>query len=434
MSRQDRGWGRGGGSVRIAVADRGRRRVATAARYAVVVVAALVSSALVLAGVRLLRHGDDAIAATAVAPAAPAASAAPARTASTRLTLLGPRLLVDGRRSGRVPAGAEVTVPLPELPAGTRALLLEVSLLDATGPGAVTVGSAAGQLTALRLARAGAQLTATVVVPLDADGVLRVRTEGGGRLLVNLVGAFEPATSSAGGRVIVLPATEVLRLVPATDGHDADIDPARVPAIRSAGSVAAVLLQVAADVGTHGGLVSTGPPGRAPDQTFLWSATSGTDRTRTGLLVVPVVDRRIHLHYKAGTLLRADIVGYVTDGSAAPGTAGLVVPVRPTDAPPVTIAAGTGQDITVIPAGVEAVPVDRVAAAVLGVTVDADAVGAVTVRAPGASPPAQPALVCGSGPARSASVVAQTGDGAVRVDSQSAASVRLTVQALILAG
>src|SRR6185369_8953144 len=125
---------------------------------------------------------------------------------------------------------------------------------------------------AFRGPAAKAQLTATVVVPVSGNEGLTVGTEGGGQLTVNLLGAFEPAPSATAGRIVPIDSAPVLQLVPATDGHDADIDPNQVPAIRAAGSVSAVLLAVAADVGPNGGLVSTGPSADRQTQATYWSA------------------------------------------------------------------------------------------------------------------------------------------------------------------
>jgi hypothetical protein len=123
-------------------------------------------------------------------------------------------------------------------------------------------------------------------VPAGPNAGLQVRTEGGGHLLVQLLGAFEPAQDATAGRIVLVPATRVLDLVTARDGTDATIDLTTVPALAEPGQVAAVLLQVAADVGRRGGSVTVdGVPGGVR-QTVFWSPTSGADRTRTGFLVV----------------------------------------------------------------------------------------------------------------------------------------------------
>jgi hypothetical protein len=447
----------GRGSVRIAVAEAEGRPVNRTVLVAVVVFTMVLASAAVVLGNRFIVGGVEtdgnevpatplgARSLTATTPAAapaPPDPAAPPTTetgaeravpGSTRLALLGPVPLVDTRDSGGLPAGSEVAMALPELPAGSTAVLLEVSLLDAAGPGAVTVISGAGTTTALRLPRAKAQTTATVVALIGADAELRARTEGGGRLLVNLVGAFEPVEASTAGRIVAVPATEVLRLVPATDGKDATIDLTTVPALSGAGTVSAALLQITADVGVNGGFVATGTAADARDQMMYWMPTSGDDRTRGGFQVVPVVDGTVHVHYEAGTQLTASLVGYVTDDTAPSRIAGLVVPVPPSAPAPTDIPAGGQADIEVIPAeGIEGVPADRVAATLLGITTTGEAAGGVGVHPPDAPAPATPTATASKGTARPALTLVETVDRTVRVTSGPAASVTLSPQAVVL--
>jgi hypothetical protein len=138
---------------------------------------------------------------------------------SSRLALLGPVSILDNRATDALAAGALVTLPV--LPPRSNAALLEVSMVDATGPGAVTLESSAGKVTALRLPAAKAQMSTVVVVVVGADGVLKLRTEGGGRLVVNLIGVFEPSASSTSGRIVAVPLTRALLLTPKSDGKNA---------------------------------------------------------------------------------------------------------------------------------------------------------------------------------------------------------------------
>jgi hypothetical protein len=278
--------------------------------------------------------------------------------------------------------------------------------------------------------------TATAVVPAGAGRELQVRTEGGGHLLVQLLGAFEPAQDATSGRIVPLPATRVLDLIPATDGKDAIIDFATVPALPGPGQFAAVLLQVAADVGRNGGLVRVdGVPGGA-NQSVFWMPTTGRDRIRTGFLLVPVSGTTVHLHYEAGSALLADLVGYVTGESAPRDRAGLLVPLPPrAQTAPVAIGPGKAANLIVVPAnGLAGVPVARVAAALLGISATGDSPGGVTVTAPGSAEPGIPTLTAAPGAARSILTLVGTVDGAVRVGAESGASVSATPQALVLGG
>lgn len=158
----------------------------------------------------------------------------------------------------------------------------------------------------------------------------------------------------------------------------------------------------AADVGTNGGFVTAGSSAGEQDQQVFWTATAGDDRTRDGFLVVPVEDGSVYLHYEAGTRLVADLVGYVTDGTAPAQAGGLVVPVPPAPAEPVPVPAGEPVDITVIPPG-----------GIAGV-------------------PANPTLTAAGGAPRPTVTLVRTVAGAVRVSTEAGASVALSPQAVVL--
>ncbi|GIH09724.1 hypothetical protein Rhe02_77910 [Rhizocola hellebori] len=423
-----------GGSVRIVLAEGEQRPWRLWARIGVLVLTVVLASAGVLVVGKLLLPGPKVKAppSTLDARANVAGSAAPAVRVvpgQARLVLLGPLPLVQGGNA--LAAGAEVAVPLPTLPRGSSAVLLEVTLSDAAGPGTVTVKSGAGQVVALRLGRVKAQMSSTVVARVAADGVLRVRTEGGGKLVVNLVGAFEPVEKSTSGRVVPVPATQVVKLVPHTDGKFATVDLSAVPALRG-GGYAAVLLQFAADVGVNGGFVETGLSVDRLDQKILWNPTTAQDRIRGGFLVVPVTaGGSVQIHYEAGNVLTADLVGYVTDGTAPDSDTGLVVPSPPSSVAEVRVESGQEALVTLAADGV---PADRMAGAFVGITATGDALGAVTVHAPDAAAPANPTLVAAVGAARQSVTLVATAKGALRVGSAAGASVGLSPLAVVLGG
>lgn len=425
------------GSVRVTVADSERDWRRRGARLAVIVLAALLASAGVVGAVRLLTPSSEA----GVGPPPSALDAnsvtVPSATVpdTTRLALLGPVALLDSRATGALDPGSEVDLPVPELPAGSTAVLLEVSVVQATGAGAITVESDAGETTVVQVPDANVMTTATTVVPIGPDAQLRARTEAGGHLVVNLLGAFEPAGTAVAGRIVPVPATEVLRLVPELQGKDATITLADVPALAGAGSVSAVLVQIAADVGTNGGFVEFDGQAGEVKQELFWSATSGDDRTRDGFAVVPVAGGSFDLRYEAGTLLTVDVVGYVTGDNAPESTAGLVVLVPPDPGPAVEIPAGGSTSVELVPAGgVAGVPADKVAAVLLGVVATGDAPGGVTVSAPGSEPPTNPTIEAAVGAPRPTVTLVAVVDGVAQVDSEAGAAVTLSLQAVTLTG
>ncbi|MGF1647357.1 MAG: hypothetical protein ACFCVF_10630 [Kineosporiaceae bacterium] len=377
----------------------------------------------------------DAAAVPAGAPATTGEASAPAEAeieGVTRLGLLGPQSLLDTRASAPLGAGTEASVPLPALPAGATAVLVEVSLQDAAGPGAVTVGSGDVTLPVLRLAGPGAQTSATAVVPVPPSATLTVRTEGGGHLVLTLVGAFEPAASATAGRVVPLPATRVVDLAPEVDGNVATVDLATVPALADA-APGAVMLQFSADVGVRGGSVKAGPSPDDLPQEVLWGATSGDDRVRGGFLVVPVSDAgTVTVEYRAGTQIRVDLVGYVTSDAAPESADGLVVPLpAPAALPPVAVAPPDGVDAVVVPEGV-GVPAGRVRGVLVGVTAQATAEGGVSVHSAADPPAVAPTVSVSPAGPRSVLTLSGVGGGTVRLTSDTAAELALVPQAYVV--
>ncbi|MFF5216703.1 hypothetical protein [Micromonospora sp. NPDC000442] len=405
-------------------------------RWLIIGLAWVLASATVLVGSRYAVNawvGDPgAVPATALdARSFGDASAPPADRAvagSTRLTPVKPQVLLDSRKVGALPAGVDVTVPVPETAAGTSAVLVEVSILAAKGPGEVTVGQGTDRTTVLRVPKAGAQTSATVVAHLAPDGDLRASTTGGGDLLIRLVGVFEPADRSDAGRIVAVPPARVVTLVPRTDGKKASVALAEVRQLADAGPISAVILRVTADVGSNGGLVSAGTRAGDLNQTVYWSATSGSDRTRSGLMVIPISNGSVHLRYEAGTEMRADLVGYLTGTGAPESSEGLVVPVPPHTPEPVRTTEQSDAEITLGTTETLAnVPVDRIAAALLTVTATGDAEGSVKVGG-------KPTLTASKGAARSALTLVETPQARVRVQSAVAATVTVTPHALVLTG
>lgn len=402
-------------------------------RIAALASAAVMASAGVIVAAELVQSGRNTSPSTLDAPPSAAvsgASAARVVPGQSRFVVVGPKALVP--QGSALGTGAEIAVPLPQIPRGSNAVLLEVSLSEAAGPGTVTVASSTGTVTALRLPRAGAQSSATVVARLGGDTALKVRSEGGGKLALNLVGAFEPSERSAAGRVVPVPATQVAKLVPKTEGKFVTVDLTSVPALRGVGYTA-LLLQFIADVGANGGFVEAGLSAGRFDQKILWNPTTAQDRVRGGFLVVPVAagTGTVHIHYEAGNVLTADLVGYVTDDAAPASDAGLVVAAPSSAGTEVRVAAGQRAQATLAVVGV---PVDRLAGALLGITATGDALGPVTVHAPDAAAPANPTLFAAAGAARQGVTLVGTARGAVQVSSAAGAAVGMAPMVIVLGG
>ncbi|GAB7036360.1 hypothetical protein JCM9533A_02070 [Catenuloplanes niger JCM 9533] len=442
----------------------------------------LAGAAMALAGTRLLFADERAPSANSVDVPEIVLTNAAAAIASNRLVPAGPQSLFDNRSGEPLAPGDEVNVSLLDVAEGSTAVVLAVSALDAARAGAVTVTSSEGTIPALRLAGEGGQTSTTLIVPVAGDGALRVRDEAGGRLVVQLVGTLTPASAAAAGRVVPVPSREIFRLVKEPEGDEKELDLDRVPELAGR-SVSAVMLQVAADVGTEGGFVRAGDSDR---QELFWSATKGADRTRGGLMLVPVDGDKITIHYEAGTELRADLVGYVTGEEAETSAAGLLVmvplPGNPSPAPslppsallppgtassgtapsgdvpspsgaaggpgevvPTPVAgvpaappgtadvdAGRAETVTVVPdTGLAGVPLDRIGGAFLRVTATGDGTGDVAVRGAGADT-GNPTMLAARGISRSILTLVAVSDGVVTARTEAGAALTLTPEVLLL--
>jgi hypothetical protein len=106
---------------------------------------------------------------------------------------VGESVRVRDTRSGVKPApGSTIVVPM-SVPAGTKAVILNVTATEATDPGFVTVWPDGAMPTAsnLNLEYEGQTVPNLVIVPVGADGAVRVFTSGGTHLIVDLLGVLQ---------------------------------------------------------------------------------------------------------------------------------------------------------------------------------------------------------------------------------------------------
>jgi hypothetical protein len=427
------------GQLRVTSTGTSRKR--TALYAAVLVLTVVLSSGATMIGFKLLTEPRppaktlDTVKLASGAGRSAAGTAAPAKqaVASTRLVVAGPQRLLDTRRTGALPPGGEANIPLPSsISPDSTAVLLGVSLLNAAGPGQVSIKSDADDVPALRLAAKKYATSATVVVLLGSDHKLRLKTVGGGQVLVDLLGDFEPTDSAAAGRVVPVDPERVLRLRPGVDGNDVDLKIADMAALRKVGSVSAVLLHLSGDVGVHGGHVYFGPSKARLNQQVLWGPTSGADRTRHGFVLVPVPKGKFHLQYHAGTELRVELVGYVTGAKAANSAAGLIVPLPYQAASAVRVATAGRTNVTVVPAaGLSGVSPDRVTAAIFSLATESNRRGDIALTTPGRKA-GYPILSVAPAKQRVAATLTRVAKGQVTVAGVVGAQVILTPRALII--
>ncbi len=265
---------------------------------------------------------------------------AASRLLDTRIGLGAPRRALAAGGSVAVPVQGRGGIPA----SGVSAVLLNVTVTAPRNPGYVTVyPDGARRPTTSNLNYVKGQTSANlVVVPVGADGRVRLYTSLGAQLIADAAGfylrgppvahgAFAPLNPARlldtrhgiGARVGVPPSSGTNRLVPSL--VLSVLGRGGVPAHH----VSAVVLNLTATGGTRDGYVTAYPAGISRPTASTLNFPRG--RTVPNLLVVPVgANGKVALYVWGGgrtTNLVADVFGYYTDG--APTVAGTLRALTP---------------------------------------------------------------------------------------------------------
>jgi hypothetical protein len=244
---------------------------------------------------------------------------------ATSSGFLQPARVLDTRPGGQVgysgakpSAGQTVEVQIAGVagvPAsGVRSVALNVTVADATDAGFVTVwGDGARPDTSnVNIERAGQTVPNLVVVPVGADGKVRLFTDGGAHLLADVAAwwgdgsGLQPLTPSR-----LLDTRGATKPAP---GSVTDVQVAGRGGAPASGSMVAVL-NVTVTAASGPGFVTVWGDGSRPDTSNLNAAETG--QTIANLVVVPVgADGKVHLYTDAGTHLLVDLTGMFVSGVA----------------------------------------------------------------------------------------------------------------------
>ncbi|MGB8861618.1 MAG: choice-of-anchor Q domain-containing protein [Ilumatobacteraceae bacterium] len=222
---------------------------------------------------------------------------------------------------------------------GVTAVAFNLTLVDAAGPGFVTVspsGSARPLASSLNAVRAGQTVPNLVIVPLGSGGKLDFYAQRGGHLVADVVGYYQQAAVGTAGRTISLDPTRLFdtrapgpvggKLAP---GGVLTFDVTGVGGVPASG-VSAVVVNLTGTDATAAGFVTSFPGGQ-PRPLASTLNLDGPGHTAANLTIVPVAaDGTVSFYSDGGVHLVADVTGYVTDASAPVSTQGLFVPIQPT--------------------------------------------------------------------------------------------------------
>ena len=270
-----------------------------------------------------------------VVSATAATSSVDAALNSTSFTAVGPIRLVDTREGGAAApgGGSVVVVPVrskPGVPTDAIAASITIVATDARGTGFVTVwgDGTRPDTSALNVDRAGQTRANFAITPIGADGNIRLYTQAGTHLVVDLTGVFRPAQTATSGRLVPLGPARLLdtrdSFAPLAPKEVRTIDATTVGVPPDA-SAAVVSFTAIGQPGWFAAWPAGTPwPGTSVVNTEIAGAPA------TASAIVPVIGGRFDISSLRGGDVVLDVNGYFTGAGAAASTEGLFVPVAPT--------------------------------------------------------------------------------------------------------
>jgi hypothetical protein len=247
---------------------------------------------------------------------------------------IGPIRILDTRDEGDRPgAGATVVAPITDvqgIPAVATAAAITVTATDAAAPGYITVwgGGDRPSTSTLNLDAVGDTHANFALIPLGDDGAIRLFTQSGAHLIVDVTGVFVPAEAATTGRFVALGPVRLLdtRVDGSTlAGHEVRTVDATVLGVpRSASALVVEVTGISVD-----GWFAVWQAGRPwPGTSTVNTGSSGTPTTASA--IVPLTDGRLSLTSSTGGHVVVDVTGWFTGHDAPETSDGLFVPISPT--------------------------------------------------------------------------------------------------------
>jgi hypothetical protein len=326
---------------------------------------------------------------------------------ASRFVALTPERMFDTRPNNKLGADSTVTVPMlgqHNIPgAGVKAVVLNVTAVDATSAGFATVfptGSTRPTASNLNLDRSGQTTPNLVTVPVGNDGSVSIYSSGGTHILVDVMGYYQSTSVQVrAGRFVALQPDRVVdtRNSPNTlaAGGILTVPVAGHNGVPAAGADA-VVLNVTATGAKAAGFVTVYPTGLGVPTTSNLNIDHAGE-TRANQVVVKLgAGGAVNLFSDGGTDMIVDVSGYFTNETAGLSGSGLFIPVVPgraldTRGGPKPAA---GDSFPVQIAGLANLPAAQVSAVALNVTAVASTnADFVTVWPEGTTTPKDPSTI-----------------------------------------
>ena len=316
---------------------------------------------------------------------------APPGTTTSRFVPLAPTRLLDTRtglgaaKAKVAPRGSvqlQVTGAQGIPASGVTAVVLNVTLTAATGPGHVQVyptGQAVeGASSNLNVLTPNQTVPVLVTSQVGDGGKVTLYTHGGGHLLADVAGYFTLSGATSAGRYRPLTPERILDTRTGLGAPKAALGRSQAATVQVTGrggvpssGVSAVALNVTATGAPAAGFVQVMPSAGGTAAGASSNLNVVARQTVANLVIVPVGDSgAVDVYSSGGTHVLADVAGWFTDESTAASDTGLFVPVAPerlldtrTQSKP-----RDGGQVTLAPLGKAGIPTTGVSSVVLNVT------------------------------------------------------------------
>lgn len=384
------------------------------------------------AGIVALAVAALASAFTVVAPT-PALAGTSATPGSSTYVALQPCRLVDTRHGlGVDPVDGSTlavhTRGLCDVPGEATSVAVTLTAVEPSGSGYLTAWPSNGARPgSSNINFAAHQVRANgSIVSLAPDGSFRVFTSVPAQIVVDVVGAFVPATTARAGRFVAI--SPLRTFDSRSTGSVAAGTSVTVPL---PGGVPADAVAIAANItmatSFSAGYVAASPAGRpVPDASIL--NVDGIGQTRAAAGIVPVSPAGMSLYSSGGGDIVVDVLGYFTGASATPGSDGLFTASDPTRVLDTRTLSPLGTGVPLYPSGGVELAVGHGGSIAYTVTsVDGDA-GFVTAFAAGTpNPPTSTVNSTGNGDVANFAIT-QLSDRGIDLYSQSRTHVLIDVE------
>jgi hypothetical protein len=274
------------------------------------------------------------VAPAAVVHAAPAGASAyvpvtPYRILDTRFGL--------GFPLRRVNASEAFTLQLTNVPPGSSAVVVNLTVTAPASPGFVTIyptGVPVPNASSINVDAAGQTIANLVTVPIGSGGTVDIFSQPATDLIVDVQGYYTPKATATAGLFVPVTPTRLLDtrgqnaihtgLVAA--GGQVDLDVAGLAALPA--DTTAVALKVTVTESAASGFWTVFPTGAAlPTASNL--NVEGVGGTIANQVITPLAGGRASIFSQSGGQLIVDLVGWFTGPSTPSSEIGLFVPVSP---------------------------------------------------------------------------------------------------------